>query len=450
MSQLKATYREIWHIAYPLILGNLVYTMIGMCDTAFMGKIDNAHIANVAQAAIGPSAIFYSVLFMIGFAYTRGTQILIARKMGEGKPQEVGEIVDNAIVIMLASSLVLFALIRIFSNKLLGAMMHDKEIVEASEAFLNYRIWGILASFTSCVFISFYSGIGKTRLLTLSIGLMVVINIILNYLLVFGKWGFPEMGIAGSGLASSISEWLSVLVMVGGVFIHNRRRDFQLFNIRKLHFPLISNMTKVAVPLVIQAIIANGAWFVLFIFIEKMPRGQENLAISSILRILIIFISVPVWALGSVTNTVVSNLSVQDDLEGVKKAIHRISLMSMAMVAVQCIILGVAPRFILHLFTNDMVLIDQAVPIMWIVIVALIMLSFTVIFFNGVVSVGETTHEALYIEILTVVVYFLYFDGLFHIPGITLPYIWTAEWVYWLVMLGGSVFMLRRKKVHLF
>jgi putative MATE family efflux protein len=448
MSQLKATYREIWHIAYPLILGNLVYTLIGICDTAFMGKIDDLHIAQVAQAAIGPSSIFYSVLFMIGFAYTRGTQILIARKMGEGKPQEVGEIVDNAIAVMLASSLVIFILVQLFSNTLLGWMMHDKEVVAASELFLKYRIWGILASFTSCVFISFYSGIGKTMVLTVSIGLMVIINIALNYLLVYGKWGFPEMGIAGSGLASAISEWLSVIIMAGGVFFKHRRRLFNLFHIRKLHFPLINNMTKVAVPLVIQSAIANGAWFILFTFIEKM--GQDKLAVSSILRQLIIFIGVPVWALGSVTNTVVSNLSAQNDLAEVRVAIRRISLISMVLVGAQCLILILMPKMVIHLFTNDMELVTQSAKILWIVVVALLMTSFTVIFFNGVVSVGETTHEALYIEILAVVVYFLYFYGLFHISGITLPYIWTAEWVYWLVMLGGSIFMLRQKKVHLF
>jgi putative MATE family efflux protein len=448
MSQIKATYREIWHIAYPLILGNLVYTLIGICDTAFMGKIDDLHIAQVAQAAIGPSSIFYSVLFMIGFAYTRGTQILIARKMGEGKPGEVGQIVDNAIVVMLGTSLVIFTLVQLFSHQLLSWMMNDPEIVAASELFLKYRIWGILASFTSCVFISFYSGIGKTFVLTVSIGLMVMINIALNYVLVYGKWGFPQMGIAGSGLASAISEWLSVVIMVGGVFIKHRRREFDLFHVRKLHFPIISSMTKVAVPLVIQSAIANGAWFILFTFIEKM--GQDKLAISSILRQLIIFVGVPVWALGSVTNTVVSNLSVQNDLNEVRKAIRRISLMSILLVGAQCVLLAVMPRIILHIFTNDPDLITQSVPILWIVIVALMMTSFTVIFFNGVVSVGETTHEALYIEILAVVVYFFYFFALFHVSGITLPYIWTAEWIYWLTMLGGSIFMLRQKKVHLF
>ena len=448
MSQLKATYREIWHIAYPLILGNMVYTLIGICDTAFMGKIDDLHIAQVAQAAIGPSSIFYSVLFMIGFAYTRGTQILIARKMGEGKPKEVGQIVDNAIAVMLMSSLVLFIIVQLFSHTLLGWMMDDKEVVTASEEFLKYRIWGILASFTSCVFISFYSGIGKTMVLTISIGLMVIINIALNYVLVYGKLGFPEMGIGGSGLASAISEWLSVGIMAGGVFIKHRRSEFNLFNIRKLHFPLIQNMTRVAVPLVIQSAIANGAWFILFTFIEKM--GQDKLAVSSILRQLIIFIGVPVWALGSVTNTVVSNLSAQNDLAEVRMAIRRISLISMVLIGAQCLILGLAPRSVLYLFSNSAVIVEQSVPILWIVILALVMMSFTVIFFNGVVSVGETTHEALYVEILAVVIYFAYFYGLFRIPGITLPYIWTAEWVYWIVMLGGSVFMLRRKKVHLF
>ena len=77
-------------------------------------------------------------------------------------------------------------------------------------------------------------------------------------------------------------------------------------------------------------------------------------------------------------------------------------------------------------------------------------MSFGVIIFNGVVSVGDTTHQALYIEILAVVVYCTYFIAIFHIPGVDLPLVWTAEWIYWITMLGGSIYMLRRKKVRLY
>lgn len=449
MSQLQATYKEIWRIGYPLMLGNIAWTLIGLSDTVFMGRIADPHQAVVAQGAIGAISILYSIFFMIGFGYTRGTQILIARRMGEGNPHKVGEIIDNTIVVMFFSALVLFVSVELFSTQFLNWKLTDREIIDASELFLKYRIWGIVASFVSCVFISFYSGIGKTGVLTISVGSMSIMNIVLNYILVFGKFGFPEMGIAGSGLASSIAEWFSVVVMIGGVFIKNRRAEFYLFHIRRVNFPLIWHMTKVSTPLVLQSVIANGAWFIFFSYIERM--GQDKLDISSVLRQLLLIVGIPAWALGSVTNTMVSNLAGQNKFEDVRMAIRRIGLMSMGLVIGQCVIMLAFPYIILALFMDQNPgLIPQTIPSLWVLTGALTLMSFGVIIFNGVVSVGDTTHQALYIEILAVVVYCAYFILIFHIKGVDLPLVWTAEWIYWITMLSGSIFMLRRKKVRLF
>ena len=449
MSQLQATYKEIWRIGYPLMLGNIAWALIGMFDTIFMGWIPGQHQAEVAQGAIGAISILYSIFFMIGFGYTRGTQILIARRMGEGKPKRVGEIINNTIIIMLVSSLVLFFSVQLFADQFLNWKMSDKEVIAASELFLKYRIWGVMASFVSCVFISFYSGIGQTGVLTVSVGLMSLLNIGLNYVLVFGKFGAPAMGIAGSGLASSIAEWFSVVVMIGGVFIKNRRAQYYLFHIRRVNFPLIWHMTKVSTPLVLQSVIANGAWFIFFTYIEKL--GQDKLDISSILRQLLLIIGIPAWALGSVTNTIVSNLAGQNKFEDVRMAIRRISLVSTCLVVGQCIIMLAFPRVVLQLFMpNNPALIEQTIPSLWVVTGALTLMSFSVIIFNGVVSEGDTTHQALYIEILAVIVYCTYFTFIFHIQGVDLPLVWTAEWVYWITMLSGSIYMLKRKKIRLY
>ena len=139
MSQLKATYKEIWRIGYPLMLGNFAWALIGMFDTIFMGWIPGQHEAEVAQGAIGAISILYSILFMIGFGYTRGTQILIARRMGEGNKHKVSEIIDNTIVVMVASSMILFLSVQFFANEFLSWKMSDKEII-AQVVAARFRI----------------------------------------------------------------------------------------------------------------------------------------------------------------------------------------------------------------------------------------------------------------------------------------------------------------------
>jgi Na+-driven multidrug efflux pump len=191
MAQLKASYKEILRIAVPLILGNTAWTFNGVFDTIFVGRL-----GKVELAAIGFASVFYSVLFMMGFSFTRGTQLMIARRMGEGNNREVGNIFDNTIITLGAVSFVLFILIKIFSNEILQFMLHDEEIITACNEFLNYRMWGLIPSYVSFIFIAFYSGIGRTQVLSVSIILMTVMNITLNYGLVYGKFGLPLWALA--------------------------------------------------------------------------------------------------------------------------------------------------------------------------------------------------------------------------------------------------------------
>jgi Na+-driven multidrug efflux pump len=179
--------------------------------------------------------------------------------------------------------------------------------------------------------------------------------------------------------------------------------------------------------------------------------GQDKLDISSVLRQLLLIVGIPAWALGSVTNTLVSNLAGQNNFDEVRMAIRRICLLSTSLVLGQCLILVLLPRIILMLFMyKNPELIEPAIPTLWVVVGALTLMSFTVIIFNGVVSVGDTTHQALYVEILAVVIYCAYFIFIFHLSYVNLPLVWTAEWIYWITMLLGSIYMLRRKKVKLF
>ncbi len=175
MAQLKATYKQILIISLPLILGNTAWTSNGVFDTIFVGNL-----GKVELDAIGFASIFYSVLFMMGFSFTRGTQMLIARRMGELNKHEVGNIVDTTIVAMLSVAVLFFVLLKVYTHQILSFMLSNQDIISKSEEFLNYRLWGLLPSFVSFVFIAFYSGIGRTPILAASVGVMTFFNVFLN------------------------------------------------------------------------------------------------------------------------------------------------------------------------------------------------------------------------------------------------------------------------------
>lgn len=444
MAQLKATYKEILTISLPLILGNLAWTSNGVFDTIFVGNLGKTELD-----AIGFASIFYSVLFMAGFSFTRGTQMLIARSMGGLNLKEVGNIVDTTIIAMLAVALLFFGLIKGFTHEILGFMLTSEEIVQKCEVFLSYRIYGLIPSFISFVFIAFYSGIGRTPILAASVGVMTFFNIFLNYGLVYGKFGLPQIGIGGSGLATSISETLAVLVLFAGTFHKQRIHDFSLFRFKRFDGKLMLKMGNIAVPLMLQSLAAVGAWLFLFARIETQ-LGADALAISSIFRQLILFFTIPTWSLGSTANTVISNLVGQRDYSGVKDAIWKLSIISIAFAVLSCAVIYLFPQFCIGVFTSkqDTALIPMAIEILPVIFVVFILMSFSNIIFNGVISLGDI-YIALGIQVVTVIIYIVYFQVLFQMPFVNTFWIWTAEWVYWLSILLASLLFFRFKKLDI-
>ncbi|MCW5908653.1 MAG: MATE family efflux transporter [Chitinophagales bacterium] len=445
MAQLQATYKEIFRIATPLILGNVAWTFNGVFDTIFVGNL-----GKVELDAIGFAGVFYSVLFMMGFSFTRGTQLLIARRMGEGNKKEVGNIFDNTVLTLLAVSALLFVLIKVYSHNILTFMLHNADIISACDEFLNYRMWGLVPSYLSFIFIAFYSGIGKTQVLSVSIVIMTFLNIFLNYGLVYGKFGMPEMGIGGSGMATSISETIAIGVMFLGTLYKNRRQEFHLFGFLKFDGVLLRQMVKISFPLMLQALVAVGGWLVFFARIET-TLGKDALAVSSIYRQLILFFTIPTWSLGSTANTIISNLVGQRNIGDIKTAIRRISFVSLGFACVSSLLIFLFPDFCIGIFINrfdSVSLLPMAKESLPVIFVIFILMSFSNIVFNGVISVGDI-FIALGIEVVVVILYIGYFMILLSQPWANVWWVWTAEWVYWVAMFTGSIMFLRYRHLEI-
>lgn len=442
MAQLKATYGEIMRISLPLILGNTAWTAIGVFDTIFIGNYNKDLLG-----AIGIVSMVYSILFMIGFSYTRGTQLMIARSAGELNYRRVGDIFDNSMVTLVSIAVLLFLVMRFGASYITSFLVNDPLLQKACTDFLQVRSYGIFASFICVSFIAFYSGIGQTLIMFVSVLLLSIINIGLNYLLVFGKHGFPELGITGSAWASNIAEYVAVFILIAGTFYKGRIHTFFLFKFKNVSWSLIKEMSMVSIPLVLQSFFGIGGWLFLFSDIEHV-LGPTQLGVSTILRQLYIFFSIPVWSLGSTTATMVSNLVGQNNLADVKDAVFKISITSVGNVVLGCIALAIAPTFFIGIFTEDQSLVPLTLPLLKIIYVALVLMAVANIFFNAVISLGDIW-IALGIEFVVIAVYIVYFKIILALPGTNTMLAWTSELLYWILILVASIIFFRRRKLHI-
>ena len=132
------SYRQIWTVAYPILISLVMEQMIGMTDTAFMGRVGETELGASAIAGV-----FYMVVFMIGFGFSIGSQIIIARRNGEGRFQETGNVFYHGVCFLLGLAAVMVALSEMFSPWLIGKMVSSPAIADAALSYVKWRIPGL-------------------------------------------------------------------------------------------------------------------------------------------------------------------------------------------------------------------------------------------------------------------------------------------------------------------
>ena len=203
---MKPTRKQIWTIAYPILISLLMENMIGLTDTAFLGRVGEVELG---ASALG--SVYYLVIFMLGFGFGIGAQILIARRNGEKAYALIGPLFQQGLLFLLSLATVMFVISHTFTPMVLRSLISSDEVYEAAVSYTNWRVFGFFFAFVAIMFRAFFVGITNTKTLTLNSIVMVLSNVVLNYVLVFGKLGLPAMGIAGAAIASSASEMISMV-----------------------------------------------------------------------------------------------------------------------------------------------------------------------------------------------------------------------------------------------
>ncbi len=430
------THREIWKISGPIMISLLAQNIVGVTDTAFLGRVGEVELG---ASAIG--GVFYLILYMVCFGFSTGVQILIARRHGEKNHIAIGRIFDNSFYFIGLFSLLVTAAVFFYGSSFLRIFLSSDAIYQASSEFLKYRILGLFLASSALLFRSFYTGISFTRYLTASAIIMALSNVLLDYLLIFGHWGFPEMGIQGAGLASSISEGIALLFFVWITVGNHRLNHFRLFKLIKPDLTVIKKTLGISIFVMIQFVLSFGSWFVFFMLVEKM--GERPLAVSNIIRSIYIFMMIPGWALCTVTSTLVSSAMGERKPGRVMPIIFKLLKISFLAVLSIVLVASLFPVAIISVYTNNPALIKATIPSFYIIMGALTIFSFMSILFNGVLGTANTK-VAMAIEAVTLSAYL----GFTWLVAVYLKYkiewVWLAEYVYFFLIGALSYWYLKK------
>lgn len=420
------SYKRIWEVAYPIILGSVAQNLINVTDTAFLGRVGEIELG---ASALG--GMYYFVLIMLAMGFGTGAQIIIARRLGENKHDDIGATFNHAFYFMVPLALVSFLLMFFLSSSILRPVVESDAIFTSTIQYVDYRMYGIFFAFGQVLFRSFYIGIAYTKVITWSTIVMAGVNVVLDYALIFGHWGFPEMGIQGAALASVIAEFSALAFLLVYTINKKFKKQYKLFEPQKPDLKLFNRLLKLSSPIMLQNFLSLGVWFAFFLFVEKL--GEQALAISNIIRSIYIVLMIPVWGFAAAANSLASYLIGMGKSDEIFKLLKRIILMCVSGVAAFVLLSLIVPEAIISVYTNDPSLLEGSVPVLFVVNFGALAIAVGFILFNGVLGTGKT-HISFLIELVVLTVYLLFVYIAVNRFQANVTQVWISEIVYGLLL----------------
>lgn len=390
-------FKKIWKISYPILFGLIVQQLIGLTDTAFLGRVGNIELGASAIAGV-----FYIMIFMLGQGFSVGAQIIIARRNGEKNFHRIGAVFYQGTAFLLVMAIVIIALLFWFGPFLLQQVVSSPKVLQASIDYLKPRMFGFLFAFIIVMFRAFYVGVTNTKVLTFNALLMLIVNVALDYILIFGKFGIPAMGIAGAATASVISEAISAIFFI---FYTIKKIDIAKYGFDKLtvtNFKMLKVILNISIWTMLQSVVSLATWLMFMLAIEH--TGETELAISNVLRSISSLPYMIVGALYGSANAITGNLIGSGKDEQVETTAKKIIIIGYAAGILLELLMLISPYWIMRIYTDDNALIAAATPAYYTMLTIYLTLVPGFILL-GVISGTGDTKQAMIMELIALGVY---------------------------------------------
>lgn len=436
--RLGTGYRDILRLSLPISFAILIPQLNFFINTMFLGGLGETELG-----LAGITGVYYLIYTGMGMGLNNGLQVLIARRAGENRAGEIGKLFTQAVRLVLAISLVAVLLTYLLLPFILQQALPDAEKTARAVQFLHIRIWGLPFLYMFQVCNALLVGINRSRYLPIGSAIGTAINVALDYCLIYGHAGLPELGFNGAAYASVCAELFSMLPMifivwkVGGSVNLSGNRAFSWERTRLI--------LRQSAPLMFQHAISIISWWFFFLLVGRMPENTRTLAISQTMRNVFGLFSIFTWALGSTTNAMVSNIIGQGRQHEVMQLVGRIARLSFGVAVCSCLVLNLFPSAIFSLFRAKEDFVGDAIPVIRVVSAALLIMSISVTCLNAVVGTGNSKY-ALFIETAAIVLYCVYVYITLESLHLSVTVGWMSEWLYWTSLLTLSYWYLRLGK----
>lgn len=430
--------QKILGLAIPVFFGMISYTAIMVADTAMVGKL-----GEVPLASVGFGGMVYFSIFAFLMGGSMAVQIIVARRFGEKNERGVGITLVNSIYLSLVLGSLLSYFGYIYAPNLMAWIGDDPEVIEVAGVYLSYRFIGTVLFFVGFALRGFFDGIGIVQVGMISSIVAAVTNIFFNWLLIFGNWGFPAMGVKGAAIASSLSSVPSLLVVVFYFFRKDVIKFFR-YQIFSPSYEILKELCVVGFAPALEGTLVNFA-FSGFYKIAGMI-STTTLASASVVLTCLSLSFMPGFSFGIAATTILGQAMGQGKIRLAYEGTMRSATFSAIVMGSMGLFFILGGPWLISLFTDVPAVMKEAYPALCIVALIQVGDAYHMVVGSALRSAGMM----YYVMYVYLIVSFLIMLPLAYLFGIVLAWgtigIWSAFFIWILMMAVLFVGKFRRKE----
>jgi multidrug resistance protein, MATE family len=417
--------KHILKLALPAIAGLSSQMIVSLVDTAMVGRLVEAKYA-LAAMGLGVMATWALISFFSSFS--TGTHVLVARKFGANDLEGCGRILNSSLIVSFGIGIIV-GIIGVSSAYVISHLLAADSLVgEYAGQYLHYRFMGIPFFLITVSYRGFFFGIGKTKIFMFSGLLINVLNIIFSYAFIYGLFGAPRMGLAGSGVGATLATICDSLYYFIITLRTSYRKEYHYFRKFRVDIDIVKRILNISIPVSFQNVFIMIG-FLSFVAITGLIGTVQQAATQVVISSL--FISfMPCFGFGIAVQTLVGNKLGSGKIQLAKIYGYETTKIATVYTLLIGTIFVLLPNWILHAITSDPQIVRTATPILYIAGIAQVFYATGIVLANGLQAAGKTLY-VMVSEVLTNWVLFIplsYFLGVFLHLGIIAA--WSALPLY--------------------
>ena len=428
--------REILALALPIIGGMTSQNILNLVDTAMVGRLGAEALAGVGMVSF---LAFLSVAAVTGMS--SAVQALAARRVGAGDSRNSAVSLNGGLLVALVYGIPVSILLWFAAAPIVAALLSDANAAREGAQYFEMRVLAIIFVGMNFAFRGFWSAVGQTRLYMRTLVIMHVINVFLNYALIFGHFGFPALGTQGAGLGTAISMMIGTGIYFYLALRHARGSGFLE---RMPSREQMAGLLRLGLPASIQQVLFAGGFAVLFWIIGQV--GVRELAVANVLINITLVAILPGMGFGMAAATLSGQALGREDPDDAYRWAWDVSRVGSIVFIGLGLLMLVPTRHVLALFLADPSLVELGVWPLRLVGIGILIDGIGLILMQALLGVGASG----VVMVVGVGMQWLVFLPLAYLLGPVLGHglldIWLAMNVYRALQAGIFAWVWQRRR----